>query len=260
MDNKPTFNEYIFHNKYDIVSCKDGRHYLITNPKSRIFDVALYISLYVLLFIAIPHCLSLSVHLIGEDCWALLFLLYFCLIRIQYRFTRFEDISHDEDYQDELKPYKRRGEYILKVLFAIIFIFLILNSYSFTYLISRIDDNTRLTETKFTMGNSSAVHLETKESVDYSKLNEIILPTNDETNYDISMLAIVVGSPELARISVDDKLLIKDVSRYIYKFDFWEPDYFKQEYFIKTKVHDGSVLELDCGSLHREWTFRCQTE
>ncbi len=135
-------------------------------------------------------------------------------------------------------------------------IFALLNSYTATFIRSQIDNNIRLSSIYITIDSSVQESIVTG---DFSGADEILIPYDNTQSFDAHFNATVSGSPDPILITVDNKPITKNFINRQQSW-FWEPDYFTQNCSAFVDVHDGSVLEFDCGSLHREWTFRCQSK
>ena len=260
MNDKPTYKEYWTYRKYYFVKTEDGRYFAIENYK-------LCMVVFVILYTAASYlCLAAprNLHIYGHV-WlntmfegAILFLPLFILInKLIYRLIKFSEIGQDSD--DFLEVDKLLGLVSIKtrqlinkisyIVIVLMCIFAFLNSVTAFYLRSLIDDRETTVQTEAYNHSDSMTVLPIGENTE-----QITIPKDASP----IIIVTVTGTPEWAEIVLDGEPMSSGINKYPYLNWFWEKDYFVCTYKIYLDypyIHDGSVLEMMCGDLHRKWVF-----
>lgn len=134
-------------------------------------------------------------------------------------------------------------------MIIIMLVFAIMNSFTAFYLRSLIDDRETTVQTE-AYNHSDCMTV----SLIGENMEQITVPKDASP----TIIVTVTGTPEWAEIVFDGEPMSSGINKYPYLNWFWEKDYFVCTYKIYLDypyIHDGSVLEMMCGDLHRKWVF-----
>ena len=258
LKNKPTFIEYAFSHRSQYVRSLDGqRYYLVEDePKPRRFSF--FFAAWFLYLVV----LAVSELLLKQPLWHNLQLDFFFagmvvpgLLRYRwYRHVSFRKISDDEDHFNEARKlgFNRYESRFWAVAYVLIAALLLLHSLSFFGLRSAIE-------------HSEAVRVIV--SIDgYDVLEDGSRPEDEMEErsgnaYGYAAFFITIyRTPFRASFNLDGQPLTEGLERFGFMHMSWffANDYLEQSYGLDipiVKIHDGSVLEMTCGEMHRTWVF-----
>lgn len=242
MSDRPTYNEYAFSRTENVVQTADGLYFNVSTPKFtsaiRVLLYFLFVGLYIWLIFRRSEGFIWP-HLMLE---AQLFLLLVLQVSnyIGYRLTSFREISADDEDHAEVSAwhYGKPGFSAGKILLVLVLVFLLLNSFSVTYLRSVINHDAQVESI-----NDEAVTEDTQV---------ITVPYN---SYDQTLYIQIIRTSQPAEFTFDG-MPLENYSRNLLFSWIWEEGYFRQRYeLFLDDIHDGSVLNLTCGDITREWVF-----
>ncbi len=248
MRDRPTYWEYRFANRNEYIRTKNGRffHAELDKPaKWRVFGVGIAV---LALFLVCFLYFGLNTNQFAT--FSLLFdsiaLNLFSILLgnlLRYHFSRFYLIQESSDESSPAPTH--RLQKVLFILALILWTFAALNSSSARLLYSAAADNPEVV-----IATVDGYQLDAFPVTDTNVVSLSGLPKSIHLNISITK---AVRNPTFRL----DGQLISDYDahqRYRYHF-FWEEHYPRSDYRIWLDIHNGSVLTMDCGDIHREWTF-----
>ncbi len=268
MQEKPTYREYSWAQMNGFIRTKDGRYFKAEKSKAakRIISALNIVSLASLYIFPIW---IISKYLFWTNFEMEFILLYFALTyligRLDYRLTRFSLVEESSPDFDAAQNAKYRKTIVRTIVLSIAItasIFLLLNSYSVMLIRSVFGQGGEITAAA-TIPVNSLLESDTIP-IDVSPDDKFVEIT-------------ITRTPEIAKFYLDGQPIpspdMFTTLQSMWEPSFrtsnvhhsasiqfiWEEEYFYCEYNIWLEdVSDGSVLTLDCGDLHREWTIEAE--
>ena len=257
MNDKPTYREYRKCSQGEFVKTEGGQYYKVEAGKT-VKNTAKLLSL---IIAGIYFCADILLIIFQDRVWQnlqmdiLVFavLLEYGIYRLAYRFNRFIQIEegiHDYYVASSL-VYKKRFYHnrIWTLLVMVPILFALLNSFSITYIRSRIEHNSAVSRV---------------EIIQYDGLKETEISIIDGQGIllsarlkDVSVYISITRTPDAVQFYLDGQP-VDEQFRHLGIAWFWEKGFFPQKYelyFSKEEIHNGSVLEMACGDLYRKWVF-----
>ena len=258
MNDKPTFKEFNGMLR-DVVKTTEGRYFIVDNyVVLRRMQKAIIIG-GLFIFSLIPQVL-IAVGTIPYN--AIFDFLLLCMLigipfeQLHYRLSRFKELKNDTEefrdaegwFSDSWSKAKRVFRLIMIIILLPILLFAFANSFTIQYIRSVIEN------------------LPEAQAEPYDKRDDMtIIPVSDDTDRVVvakgdstAIVVTVSGTAAIAQAFIDGQLMTKGFRRISQPSFFWQADYLINRYHIfpeEADVHDGSVLEMTCGDLHRKWVF-----
>jgi hypothetical protein len=256
MRDRPTYWEYRFANQDGYIRTRDG-WFFKTHVSKAAKWVPFGLTMLLLVLFAGVYLLSISGNLSYSRLNSRLFdFLTFPLLisaickPLEYRMTGYHLIEENSEDIETAKGivFARNGYLKAAFLLAIpIWTFAALNSNAAILLYSAIADRPAIIEATADMPGQQDVPI----------LNTQTISLQSGVT-DATLEIIVTRAVYRASFYLDGEecLAYDDVSDFSLHF-FWEEYYPRNEYKVLLfDIKDGSVLTMDCGDIHREWTFR----
>ncbi len=256
MRDRPTYWEYRFANQDGYIRTRDG-WFFKTHVSKAAKWVPFGLTMFLLVLFAGVYLLSISGNLSYSRLNSRLFDFFtFPLLfsisshLLEYRMTRYQLIDENSEDIETAKGivFARNGYLKAAFLLAIpIWIFAAMNSNAAILLYSAIADRPAIIEATADMPGQQDVPM----------LNVQTIPFPSGVT-DAALEITVTRAVYRASFYLDGKECpaFDDVSDFSLHF-FWEKYYPRNEYDVMLfDIKDGSVLTMDCGDIHREWTFR----
>lgn len=263
MSDRPTFWEFAFHRRGNVVKTIDGQYLLLAGsddyPDRRydpsrwglgmLFALGFFAQYVILSMKLRPNFVFDLMVLWG----ALLWLVYF----IQYRRTRFEFVDADSVNLFEVSEWftrpsataRRVKSIVISFFLLLLWLFAALNSVGFSYLRCLSSNSPRV------------LSIDILASDDADPVNPDTASLIYRTKQDYSLVMdITVAQTNRNAVFALDGVAVNLVTTDKPVFFLWQP-VFPTRYMLiigRDSIRDGSVLTLTCGSLHREWVFRTE--
>ena len=253
MREKPTYWDSILINSEGFIKSNDGQYFKAEHNKvvKRISKINHY------LFLILPICILLM----ETKIWPNLFMEIFLAVLLtdlsidilDYRLTRFYPVyagSHEYDVAHSGAHPRRWGSIIKVLLFvaaAATCVFALLNSYCVMLIRSAFGQGGEITQAAADVGGHYIGSVMETDVIPLSKALTIA-----EVDFTIA------NTPLVSEFRLDGQSIpTDDAERDMLYSPIWDQHYFTCEYDVYLpEVRNGSILTMDCGNLHREWTFR----
>ncbi len=254
MHDKPTYWEYRFLNQDGIIKTKDGRYFKTEIGKAAnwvplglfLILLALCIGLY---YLGFSRGIIFSNFNLKLDSFMIPMLLGVLENRFEYWLTKYHLIQEDSDDSENAKniiyPPKRLRKAVFVLAFPV-WLFMAMNSNLAMFVYSSVANNPAVIEATVDAADQDVIPANHTNTISLRNLPS-----------DASMEITVTKAVYRAKFYLDGEecAAFDDISAFSFHF-FWEAYYPRNEYdVILSDINDGSVLTMDCGNLHREWTF-----
>ncbi len=254
MNTNPTRREF-WRRSGDIVQTADGRYFKVENDSAMRGWFAVG---WIFINAAVVILIFLSSHIrIPDNCFfdqaVLVILIWWGLMRLQYRMARFREITDGwegcisldriHEKQRELSPAVRR---IGWVLLAAVLLFSAANSFTAFYVRSHLDNKAQIIKMELN-GNNEVLLWKDGDGDEVDWPADVTPWLVVETAFTLDKASFSLDGEPYGRVNAYRETNISL---------FWRYDYFVKGYEIPIfDVHDGSVLELTCGDMHRTIIF-----
>ena len=262
MKDKPTFKEYLFFNKDNIIKSADGSYYTPASEKAKYTYVGILLVLSIVTFVLLQFLYSRTFWPRNFD-FTLGFVMVIVLsYSLAYLFTQYERIpesSEDHRYASSLN-FSSIPAIVTLIFFSVVFIFLILQSTGMTYMRYWLSGGSvRVIQTSIEIrGDDDSLLYNTD---DFDSNGGVIQIPSLPADASADIKIITSDSPEPLMLSLDGNNDVCVQPAYVQQNWIWMTDYFVQEgYLFDPDIHDGSILTLTCGDLYREWVFEVDEE
>ena len=143
---------------------------------------------------------------------------------------------------------------ILAIVNSLIFLFALANSVSVLYILSQIENRPIMIQV-----NVKDETIDVPVPSTGGNTDQLIVPPGK----DLSLAVTITGAIEKLQMRTDGRFINDWSLRRSHMSWFWEDEYFISDYYVfidNSDIHDGSMLEMTCGNLHRKWVLDVAVE